>query len=162
MSENDINDVDSCGDCGSCDDGNDKVNSSGADCCGGDDGNHGHSHKQADLKTLIFVLVLILAGAVAAHSLLNKNKNVGACGADRDACGVDRDACSLIQAEDCSFASPSGTKTSGGSSCCPASKNNSLPAVMEAKPSCCPASKKPAASIKQCPTTVGETSCDPE
>ncbi|MBW8034719.1 MAG: hypothetical protein FVQ79_03455 [Planctomycetes bacterium] len=80
MSDNDINDVNCGSDCGSCG-GEDNVNNSGggdgddSPCC-----DSGNSHKQADLKMLVFVLVLILAGAVAAHSIFNKDKNAGACG----------------------------------------------------------------------------------
>jgi len=68
MSDNDINDANCGSDCGS---------------CGGDDSpccDSGNSHKQADLKMLVFVLVLILAGAVAAHSIFNEGKKAGPCG----------------------------------------------------------------------------------
>jgi hypothetical protein len=73
MSDNDVNDLNSDGqECSSCDGGG----GDGADkpCCGS-----GNSHKQQDLKTLIFVLVLILAGAVAAHSIMKKDKGESGC-----------------------------------------------------------------------------------
>lgn len=73
MSDNDVNDS-NCDkqECSSCCDGGSDAKES---CCGS-----GNSHKQQDLKTLIFVLVLILAGAVAAHSIMNKGKSGSGCG----------------------------------------------------------------------------------
>ena len=76
MSDNDINDVNDSNrdgqECGSCGGGGGDADGS---CCGS-----GNSHKQQDLKTLIFVLVLILAGAVVAHSIINKGKAKPGCG----------------------------------------------------------------------------------
>ena len=126
MSDNEINDVNCDSDCGSCGDGNDKVDAAGGCGAGGGDG-----HKQADLKTLIFVLVLILAGAVAAHSLIGRGKDAGACGADGS-------ACDSKQVEGCSSADKADEAGSVG----------------------CPVSGEPEASedssIKQCSITAGD------
>lgn len=145
MSENDINDVNCGSDCGSCG-GGDNVNSGGGG--GGDDGpccDSGNSHKQADLKMLVFVLVLILAGAVAAHSIFNNDKDAGACGpggcpsgseqvegcssstdtADEMPSGgcpisampsADESTCGSEQAAGCSSAATAGEMPSGGCS----------------------------------------------
>ena len=131
MSENEINDVNSCDDCGSCD-GGDNVNNSG----GGDGGDSpccdsGNSHKQADLKMLVFVLVLILAGAVAAHSLLNKDKDAGACGPG--GCSSESEQVGSCPSTGAADQMPSGT--------CPISGKSSAGED---------------ASIKQCSTTVDD------
>ena len=130
MSDNDINDANCGSDCGSCG-GDDKVHSSGGDCCGGDSGGGGHSHEQADLKMLVFVLVLILAGAVAAHSIFNKDKNAAACGPG---------GC------------PSGSEQVEGSP--------SMGAAGQVPVGICPISGKSSAgegaSIEKCPVTAGD------
>lgn len=128
MGNNDVNDLNSDRqDCTSCEGGNNAEEP----CCGS-----GNSHKQQDLKTLIFVLVLILAGAVAAHSIMNKDGDKSACGIASSTCGSDQ-----VESGTCTpDAAKEGLTDDAAAGGCPVTGKTE---VSEKTPAaCCPSSAK--------------------
>lgn len=152
MSDNENKDVNCDSDCSSC--GDDKVAGDGGCGSGG-----GDVHKQADLKTLVFVLVLILAGAVAAHSLFGTDKDAVACGADGSACGSGQvDGCSFEAATVSGGCPVGGESFEDGSAC--SSKQIEACSLESNVSLSCPISEKLDANIdglvKQCSIADGD------
>lgn len=124
----------------SCNDSSD----SGSDCCSSGSGNW------KSWKTGIFILVLLAAGALAAHSVLSNGSN-SPCGAgSAGLCPLSK-ACSSDKACE-------GTETSPGNVTCPSEKKSETP------PSCCPKTEAPSGCPKaevpgSCPKTETPDSC---
>ena len=111
--------------------------SSGGECCPSGPG------RGKNFKIAIFVLVVLLAGAVTAHSLLMKNRpcSPGNCGpgdAVSSCCPGDGSAWSNPQC-------PGNAKTSAGKSC-PSKKTCPSGNTQTSSSPCCPGSAKPAQS----------------
>lgn len=124
MSDNDVNDVNDLNsdgqECSSCDGGG--GDDADEPCCGS-----GNSHKQADLKMLVFVLVLILAGAVAAHSIMNKDKGGSVCGSGQVEEGAPGGCCPADDKADADAAVAAPTPEDGAAGGCPFSGKTKVP-----------------------------------
>ncbi len=132
---------------------------SGGDCCSSGSGNW------KSWKTVIFILVLLAAGALAAHSVLSNGTN-SPCGADSAGfCPLNK-ACGVTEANPGNVGNltcPSEKKWNNPSSCCP---KTAVPSgcPKTAVPSGCPKTAVPSSSSKTetpgcCPTTVVPGCC---
>ncbi|MBN2139355.1 MAG: hypothetical protein JW720_16245 [Sedimentisphaerales bacterium] len=94
-------------------------------------------------KSAIFVAMLILAGAVAAHSVLKNGGACSPCGFAGSVCSIDRtDACPVRKANsDCTAACPV-EKCDGDCATCPVSKcdRDCSACPMGEAAGCCPSS----------------------
>ncbi|MHC4544294.1 MAG: hypothetical protein ACYTDW_06225 [Planctomycetota bacterium] len=123
---------------------------SGGDCCSSGSGNW------KSWKTVIFILVLLAAGALAAHSVLSKGTN-SPCGAgSAGVCPMNK-PCGATEANPGNVTSPSEKKVNNPPSCCP---KTAVPSgcPKTAVPSGCPKTASPSGSSKTetpscCPKT---------
>ncbi len=120
---------------------------SGGDCCSSGSGS------LKSLKTAIFVLVILAAGALAAHSVLT-NGTSSPCGAgSAGVCPLNK-ACGVTEANPSGVTCPLEKKANNPPSCCP----------KIAVPSGCPKTAVPGSSSKTetpgcCPTTAVPSCC---
>ena len=117
------------------------------DCCGGDLSSKGGSN----FKGLLFLIVLILAGAVVANSIINKNKTDGCVGGVCPDGAVTANACDKHKAAMsdktaagpnsetsmvCDINKPAGCSTTGVVAACPST------VAKPEKKACCPSMAK--------------------
>ncbi len=103
---------------------------SGGDCCSSGSGNW------KSWKTAIFILVLLAAGALAAHSVLSNGTN-SPCGADSaGVCPLNK-TCGATEANPGNVTCPSEKKANNPSSSCPKTAVPSSCPKTET-PGCCP------------------------
>lgn len=124
--------------------------SSGGDCCPSDSGG---ADGQKSWKSAVFIAVLVLAGAVAAHSLLTKNNQ--APGASPCGGGIGSPCATLSADQDKTCpkkaACPLSSQQGSPSSCCP-----------QATPTgCCPLSEQQDKPSPCCPQAA-PTGCTPQ
>ncbi len=114
---------------------------SGGDCCSSGSGS------LKSLKTAAFVLVILAAGALAAHSVLSNGTNspcaAGVCPLNK-ACSSS-ETCGATEANPGNVTCPSEKKANNPSSCCPKT----------GAPSGCPKAATPGS----CPNTETPSSC---
>ena len=120
---------------------------SGGDCCSSGSGS------LKSLKMVIFVLVIIAACALAAHSVLSNGTNSSPCGASsagfcplNKTCSSSK-ACGATEANPGDVTCPSEKKANNPSSCCPKT----------ATPSSCPNTETPSS----CPKAATVPGCCP-
>jgi hypothetical protein len=116
---------------------------SGGECCSPDSG------KWKSLKTAVFVLVILAACAVAAHSVLSNGTNSPCGGSAAALCPLNKpcasSSCDLKAASSKSTTCLIEEKENTPSSCCPSIEN----------PGCCPSTEIPA----NCPKTQTSSGC---
>lgn len=126
---------------------NEKCNDSsgsGGDCCSSGSGNW------KSWKTVLFILVLLAAGALAAHSVLSNGTNspcvAGVCPLNK--------SCGAVEANPGDVTCPSEKKANNLSSCCP---KTAVPSdcPKTAIPGCCPNTETPG----DCPKTAAPSCC---
>ena len=117
---------------------------SGGDCCSSGSGGW------KSWKTAIFILVILAAGALAAHSVLTNGtsspcggSSVGVCPFNKP-CAPNK-ACGADEASPGDVTCPLEKKANNPSSCCPKT----------AVPGCCPSTETPSC----CPKTVVPSCC---
>ncbi len=108
---------------------------SGGDCCSSGSGNW------KSWKTVLFILVLLAAGALAAHSVLSNGTNSPCAGG---VCPLNK-PCGASEASTGNLTCPSEKKVNNPASCCPKS----------AVPSGCPK----IAALSSCPKTESPGCC---
>jgi len=113
---------------------------SGGDCCSSGSGS------LKSLKTAIFVLVLLAAGALAAHSVLSNGTNSPCGGSSAGVCPFNK-ACGVTEANPGNVTCPSEQKVNNPPSCCPKT----------AVPSGCPKIETPSS----CPKAAAVPGCCP-
>ena len=113
---------------------------SGGDCCSSGSGS------LKSLKTVIFVLVIIAACALAAHSVLSNGTNSSPCGASSAGfCPLNK-SCGATEANPGNVTCPSEQKVNNPPSCCPKTgvpsgcPKTAVPSSSSgtAVPGCCP------------------------
>lgn len=121
---------------------------SGGDCCSSG------SVNWKSWKTVIFILVLLAAGALAAHSVLSNGTNNSPCGASpagvcplNKACSSSK-VCGAAEANPGDVTCPSEKKANNPSSCCPKT----------GAPDSCPKTETPSS----CPKTAAVPGCCPK
>ena len=117
---------------------------SGGECCSS--GSAGWK----SWKTAVFVIVILAAGAVAAHSLLTNGTGAAPCASSGGLCPFSKacapnKACALNKPCPNDVACPSQKKADNPSSCCPKSP----------VPGCCPKATVPGC----CPSTAVPSCC---
>ncbi len=120
---------------------------SGGDCCSSGSGNW------KSWKTAIFILVLLAACALAAHSVLSNGTNSPCGDSSAGFCPLNK-ACGVTEANPGNVTCPLEKKANNPSSCCPKT----------AVPSGCPKTAVPSSSSKTetpgcCPTTAVPGCC---
>jgi len=127
--------------------------SGGADCCSPGSGGAGAGQKS--WKTAVFVMVIVLAGAVAAHSLLTKNGQTSGVPPCRGGFGTPCGAWSLDQPDPVSQTSPKkaacpsdqawpeNARCPSVQGCCPQQGGYPLSDRQDHPPSCCPQTAPP-------------------
>lgn len=120
------------------------LSSGGADCCSPGSGGAGAGQKR--WKTAVFVVVIVLAGAVAAHSLLTKNGQTSGIPPCGGGLGMPCGAWSLDQCDPVSQTSPKKAASPSDeawpesipSGCCPKQDGCPHSNQQDQQPSCCP------------------------
>ncbi|NIP53844.1 MAG: hypothetical protein GWN67_16680 [Phycisphaerae bacterium] len=156
MNEEKIQQDDSCND----------SSGSGGDCCSYGSGNW------KSWRTVLFILVLLAAGALAARSVLSNGTNTPSCGAGSiGVCPLDKTcssskACEAPKATPDKVTCPSEKKADNPSSCCQKTDVTGCCAKTEAGGVCpktaalgsCPKTKTPGG----CPKTAAVSGCCPK
>lgn len=121
--------------------------SGGADCCSPGSGGAGAGQKR--WKTGVFVVVIVLAGAVAAHSLLTKNGQTSGVPPCRGGLGTPCGACPIEQGQSC----PKTAVCPSVQNCCPKQDGCPLSDQQDQSSSCCPQATPAGCSHEQdgCP-----------
>ena len=124
---------------------------SGGECCSSGPGGW------KSLKTALFVLVILAAGALATHSVLSNGTNNSPCAAGlcplNKACSSNK-ACVATEANPGNVTCPSEKKADNPSLCCPKAGAPSGCPKTEV-PGCCPKTAVPSG----CPNTETPSSC---
>ncbi len=139
--------------------------SSGGDCCSSGSGNW------KSWRTVVFIMVLLAAGALAAHSVLSNGSNSPSCGAGSagvcplsKACSSGK-ACEVPKANPDAVTCPLEKKADNPSSCCPKTGTPSCSPKSDVA-GCCPKSEAgsgcpKAATSGSCPKTAAVPGCCP-